>query len=102
MRELHGANEFPVIEFYAGSFAQRPSMAQLAGRPAARKRSRSRFGVVGLTHLPDPAHQVVALAAQHPESPHGGDPQLGHGLWTLTDIIGLQQDMAALFDHAHA
>ncbi|WP_225101940.1 hypothetical protein [Streptomyces sp. CoH27] len=95
---LHGANEFPVIEFYAGSFTQPPTMAQLADRPAARAGARARFGVVGLTYLPDPAHQVVALASQHSKAPHGGEPQAGGGLWSLTDIIALPRTTAALFD----
>ncbi|NEA98874.1 hypothetical protein [Streptomyces sp. SID13726] len=97
VHELHGANEFPVIEFYAGSFAQPPTMALLADRPAAQASARARFGVVGLTFLPDPAHQVVALAAQHSEAPHGGDPQAGGGLWSLTDIIDLPGATAGLF-----
>lgn len=98
VHELHGANEFPVIEFYAGSFAQPPTMAQLAGRPAARAGGQARFGVVGLTYLPDPARQVAALAARHSKAPHGGDPQAGDGLWTLADIIDLPQATAGLFD----
>lgn len=98
VHELHDANEFPEIEFYAGSFAQPPTIAQLADRTAARRGGQARFRVVGLTFLPDPAHQVVALAAQHSKAPHGGNPQAGDGLWTLTDIIDLPQATAALFD----
>ncbi|MFK0156715.1 hypothetical protein ACIQVK_32200 [Streptomyces sp. NPDC090493] len=98
VHELHGANEFPVIEFYAGSFSHPPTMAQLAGRPAARAGARARFGVAGLTYLPDPAQQVKALASQHSKAPHGGDPQPGGGLWSLTDIIDLPGATAALFN----
>ncbi|MET9083060.1 hypothetical protein ABZX77_14395 [Streptomyces sp. NPDC004237] len=98
VHELHGANEFPVIEFYAGSFAQLPTMAQLADRPAARADARARFGVVGLTFLPDPARQVVALAAQHSKAPPGGGSEVDDGLWTLTDIIDLPGATVALFD----
>ncbi|WP_416966686.1 hypothetical protein [Streptomyces sp. 4F14] len=98
VHELHGANEFPVIEFYAGSFSRAPTMAQLADRPAARAGGRARFGVVGLTYLPDPARQVVALASGHSQAPYGDGPQAGDGLWTLTDIIELPQVTAGLFD----
>ncbi|MFE3857056.1 hypothetical protein ACFXPN_38710 [Streptomyces griseorubiginosus] len=89
VHELHGANEFPVIEFYAGSFTTPPTMAQLADLPAARSAARARFGVVGLTYLPDPAHQVVPVASRHAQPPHGGGPRSADGLWTLTDLLDL-------------
>ncbi len=54
VRELHGINEFPVIEFYAGTFAQSPTPALLEGRDAARDHGRARFGAVGMTYLPTP------------------------------------------------
>lgn len=99
VRSIHGANEFPIIEFYAGTFARRPTVEQLSGLPAARERGRARFGVAGMTYLPDPANQIVAVASRHPEAPHGAEPGPTDGLWTMTDLIGLQRDMAKLFDH---
>jgi hypothetical protein len=53
---------------------------------------------VGLTYLPDPANQVPALAARNPESPRGEEPRPGDGLWQPTDLISLQEDIAASFD----
>ncbi|MEU0412159.1 hypothetical protein ABZ307_30650 [Streptomyces griseorubiginosus] len=96
VHELHGANEFPVIEFYAGSFTRPPTTAQLTNRPAARPAAGARFGVVGLTHLPDPARQVLLLASQHAQPPHGGAPRPGTGLWTLTDLLELPTATASL------
>lgn len=95
--ELERGNEFPIIEFYAGRFAKPPAPTELSGLPAARERARARFGVVGLTYLPDPANQVLALAALHPEPPVGGEPQPGDGRWAPTDIFNLQRDMSLLF-----
>ncbi|MFF7279500.1 hypothetical protein [Streptomyces griseorubiginosus] len=96
VHDLHGANEFPVIEFYAGSFTGPPTMTQLTNRPAARADAGARFGVVGLTHLPDPARQVLLLASQHARPPHGGAPRPGNGLWTLTDLLDLPTATASL------
>lgn len=98
VHELHGANEFPVIEFYAGSFTRPPTPAQLADRPAAQADAGARFGVVGMTYVPDPAHQVVVLDGQDAKPPRGGDPQAGSGLWTLTDIIDVPRITTGLFD----
>ncbi|MEU4500474.1 hypothetical protein [Streptomyces sp. NPDC024089] len=97
VREMSGTNEFPVIEFYAGTFTRPPTWADLSGRPAAADRGRSRFGVVGLSHLPDPAHQVRAVEAQDPHPPHGEDPRPGEGLWRLSDLMSLQEDVLRLF-----
>ncbi|MCF1592903.1 hypothetical protein [Streptomyces muensis] len=98
VHELHGANEFPVIEFYAGSFTQPPTMAQLAGRPTARAGARARFGVAVLTYLSDPLPSRWWHWSRSTPRPHGGDPQAGGGLWSLTDIIDLPGATAALFD----
>jgi hypothetical protein len=97
VRQIVGANDQPLIEFYAGRFDQPPTVEQLSGRPAARDHGEARFAVAGLVHLPDPAHQFRALAAAHPEPPTGAAPEPGEGLYTLTDIIGLQHDMKTLF-----
>ncbi|SCL14556.1 hypothetical protein GA0070616_0474 [Micromonospora nigra] len=100
VRDVVGAHERPVIEFYAGRFRRPPSLEQLHGRAAARERGQARFAVGGLVHLPDPANQVLALAAGHPEPPLGADPGPGEGLYTLTDSIRLQRTMATLFHAA--
>ncbi|MGX6603440.1 hypothetical protein ACWKSP_15055 [Micromonosporaceae bacterium Da 78-11] len=89
VREVHGTGRYPVIELYAGVFGSPPTLAQLSGRAAARERGRARYGVVGLTYLPDPAGQVVAIAAARTEGPQGGDPGPADGLYTLTDLIEL-------------
>lgn len=96
-REMTGGNEFPVIEFYAGTFARPPVEAELSDRAAAAERGRARFGVVGLSQLPDPAHQVPAVEARDAHPPYGGDPRPGEGLWQLSDIMSLQQDVRYLF-----
>ncbi|MFE7665982.1 hypothetical protein [Streptomyces celluloflavus] len=100
VRDLRGINEFPVIEFYTGTFAQPPTPAQLESRDAARDHGRARFGVVGMSCLPDPAGQVRAIAAQHRQAPRGADPLPGRGLWQLTDILNLQRDLRRLFGDA--
>ncbi|MFD3547234.1 hypothetical protein ACFWUW_16750 [Streptomyces sp. NPDC058655] len=94
---VDGLNETPLIEFYAGTFAQPPTPAELAGGRAARPGGRARFGVDGLTYLPDPAGQVRAVAAAHGEGPLGGEPGPGQGLYTVTDVMTLQRHMAELF-----
>ncbi|MFD7495779.1 hypothetical protein ACFV8T_25795 [Streptomyces sp. NPDC059832] len=94
---MSGTNEFPVIEFYAGAFTRPPTWADLSGRAAAAGRGRARFGVVGLTHMPDPARQVLAVEAQRPHPPHGEEPRPGEGLWRLSDLMSLQKDVSALF-----
>ncbi|MFF2013443.1 hypothetical protein ACFVWY_30870 [Streptomyces sp. NPDC058195] len=90
-------NEAPVIEFYEGTFSQPPTMAELAGRGAARPAAQARFRVTGLTYLPDPAHQVRAVAAAHADGPRGGEPVPGQGLYEVTDVMTLQRRMADLF-----
>lgn len=97
VREMNGANEFPVIEFYAGTFTRPPTWAELSGRAAAAEHARARFGVVGLTHVPDPAHQVLIIEAQQPQPPHGGDTLPGGGLWAMSDLMSLQEDVRGLF-----
>ncbi|PZT73777.1 MULTISPECIES: hypothetical protein [unclassified Streptomyces] len=95
--KIWGCNEEPEIEFYEGTFSQPPTMADLSGREAARPAARARFRVTGLTYLPDPAHQVRAVAAAHVDGPRGGEPIPGRGLHTVTDVMALQQDMVNLF-----
>jgi hypothetical protein len=102
VREVSGANEYPVIEFYAGRFRRPPSVAELTGRAAARDRGRARFAVVGLTYLPDPAGQVVALASQHPQAPAGTDPGPGEGLYTLTQNTTISSVRPEAHRHAGA
>ncbi|MFB7919470.1 hypothetical protein [Streptomyces sp. NPDC056061] len=97
VRDMHGGNEFPVIEFYAGSFGRPPVWAELSGRAAAAERGRARFGVVGLAQLPDPARQVRVVEAPRPQPPTGEEPRPGEGLWTLTDLMSLQEDVFRLF-----
>lgn len=97
VRQVNGLNETPVIEFYEGAFATPPTMADLAGRAAARPQARARFSVDGLTYLPDPANQVVAIAAARTDGPVGGEPVPGRGLYTVSDLYSLQDDMADLF-----
>ncbi|MFF9346257.1 hypothetical protein [Streptomyces sp. NPDC014734] len=97
VRDVHDADEFPVVEFYAGSFTRPPTWAELSGRDAAAERGRARFGVVGLAQLPDPAHQVRAVEARRPLPPAGEEPRPGEGLWTLTDLMSLQEDVFRLF-----
>ncbi|NGM12717.1 hypothetical protein [Verrucosispora sioxanthis] len=96
VRQVAGGNEYPVIEFYSGRFQQPPTLNELSGRAAARDRGGARFGVVGLTYLPDPANQVRALASQHPQPPLGNEPGPGEGRYTMTDIIRLQRAIVSL------
>lgn len=95
--KVNGLNETPVIEFYAGTFAQPPTPADLADGEAARPGGRARFDVDGLTYLPDPAHQVRAVAAGRHQGPLGGEPGPGQGLYTMSDVMTLQQHMVNLF-----
>ncbi|WBB93800.1 hypothetical protein [Verrucosispora sp. WMMC514] len=97
VREVAGGNEYPVIEFYAGRFDRPPTFGELSGRAAVRDRGGARFGVVGLTYLPDPANQVRALAAGYQQPPLGTDPGPGEGRYTMTDIIRLQHVIDRLF-----
>ncbi|MCZ7421510.1 hypothetical protein O7605_18560 [Verrucosispora sp. WMMA2121] len=99
VREVAGGNEYPVIEFYAGRFGRPPTFGELSGR-AAGDRGGARFGVVGLTYLPDPANQVRAVASGHRQPPLGIDPGPGEGRYTMTDIIRLQHVIERLFREA--
>ncbi|OKK15994.1 hypothetical protein AMK16_24945 [Streptomyces sp. CB00455] len=94
--QVTGLNEAPVIEFYCGTFTRPPALADLAGREAARPGGRARFLVDGLTYLPDPAHQVRAVAAAHGQGPRGGEPGPAQGLYTMTDILTLQRHIGEL------
>jgi hypothetical protein len=96
--ELHSDNggTFPVIEFYQGRFYRVPAAADLSGRAMARDHGRARFGVDGLTYLPDPAGQVVQVAAGKLAPPQGTSPGLGEGSWIFSDILLLQEQMARL------
>ncbi|GIJ22356.1 hypothetical protein [Micromonospora lutea] len=96
VRQVAASRAYPVIEFYSGSFDRPPTLGQLSGRPAALDRGHARFGVVGLNYLPDPANQVLAVAAQHQQPPLGNEPEPGEGLYTMTDIIRLQRDITRL------
>ncbi|GGS98088.1 hypothetical protein GCM10010156_65360 [Planobispora rosea] len=89
----------PVIEFYAGRFAAPPTVRQLAGRPAAggARVRHARFSVSGLTYLPDPARQVRLVTSRHSDKPLSAPPRPGEGLYTVTDLISLQQSMTMLF-----
>jgi hypothetical protein len=100
VHRVEGVNEYPIIEFYAGRFHQPPTLAQLSGRAAARDRGWARFGVEGLTYLPDPANQVVALASQHTQAPQGDEPRPGDPVYAC-DIIWLQTMARSLFDELH-
>lgn len=93
--------------FYAGRFDRPPSVARLAGRPAARHRHWAGCGVHGLTYLPDPARQFVALAAGHPDPPGPAGPRpdevpnpMSEGSYMLTDMFRLQHDLAKLYGDA--
>lgn len=97
VRDVAGGNEYPIVEFYAGRFDRAPTFDELSGRDAARDRGQARFGVVGLTYLPDPANQVLALASGQQQPPVGTDPGPGEGRYTMTDIIRLQHAITRLF-----
>jgi hypothetical protein len=88
---------FPVIEFYAGRFDRIPAAEQLTGRGMARGYGRERFGVMGLTYLPDPANQVVAIAADRPKPPQGAPPRPHQGQWIVTDLLRLQDYIRELY-----
>jgi hypothetical protein len=96
---VSGFNETPRLEFYAGTFTEPPTMSDLMRRRAARPAAHARLHVSGLTYLPDPAQQVKAVAAAYPEGPRGSESAHGPG-YTVTDVISLQQHMAALFGPA--
>ncbi|MBB2948350.1 hypothetical protein FB565_008133 [Actinoplanes lutulentus] len=91
VREVHGANEYPIVEFYQGVFDRVPVPSELVGRPSARDRGRARFAVIGMTYVPDPAGQVVVIASGQPDGPVGEEPRPGEGLYTLSDILGVQR-----------
>lgn len=97
VRELTGANEYPIIEFYAGTFTEPPTAAELWGGPAATGKGRARFAVLGMTYLPDPANQIVAVPGQC-EPPRGGEPEPGGGLFTMSDLFNLQRQVRLLFE----
>jgi hypothetical protein len=89
---------FPVIEFYAGRFGNIPAAEELTGRGMAREYGRGRFGVMGLTYLPDPANQVVAIAADCTSQPRGALPGAHQGQWIVTDLLRLQDYIKELYE----
>ena len=95
VREVQRGNEFPIVEFYAGDFDRVPELDELDGRAAARDRGRARYGVVGMTYLPDPARQIVSIASGHPHPPVGEEPRVGEGLWTLATLFRLPKYLRA-------
>jgi hypothetical protein len=98
--QLHrdGGGTFPVIEFYAGRFDRIPAAEELTGRGMAREYGRGRFGVMGLTYLPDPANQVVAIAADRTNPPQGALPRPHQGQWIATDLLRLQDYIKELYE----
>jgi len=103
VRELYrdSGGTFPVIEFYQGRFERFPTAEDLTGRSMARECGRGRFGVIGLTYLPDPANQVVAIGADHLDPPAGAPPKPHHGNCIITDLFWLQDYIRELFGAGH-
>jgi hypothetical protein len=97
--ELHRdrGGSFPVIEFYEGRFERLSAAQDLRGRAMASQYGGARFGVIGLTYLPDPANQVVLITSGSVDPPQGAPPRPHRGLWTLTDIMRLQDYVRKLF-----
>jgi hypothetical protein len=95
VRAIHGLHEYPIVEFYTGRFDRMPTADDLAGRGAAAERGRARFAVVGMSYLPDPARQVVAIDGRDVKPPEGGEPGPGDGLYTLTDNLRIQRVLTA-------
>jgi hypothetical protein len=88
----------PVVEFYRGRFDRPPTAEDLKGRAMAREYGRGRFGVFGLTYVPDPANQVVLIASAAVDPPQGAPPIPGRGEWTSTDLLQLQDHIRRLFE----
>jgi hypothetical protein len=93
---------FPVIGFYEGRFERIPTAENLAGRAIASKYGCGPFGVVGLTYLPDPANQVVAVATGVVDSLRGASPGANHSPWILTDLMSLQDYIRKLCEGGRA
>lgn len=96
VHDLHGANEFPVIEFYAGSFTGPPTMTQLTNRPAARADSRRPLRRGGSDPSPRPRPPSPAPGITARPAPTRRRPRPGNGLWTLTDLLDLPTATASL------
>lgn len=100
---LTGPNESPIVEFYDGVFDCIPNLEQLKGTKAIGatyndgKQHISLYGVCGMKYLPDLANQVHLIGAcvlEKPANEYLEDPV---GLYTVTDLFGIQEIIKQLF-----
>lgn len=96
-------NESPILEFYDKIFDSIPKIEALEkikakGRMYDSGVTRvSKFSVAGIKFLPDLANQIKLIAAcveTPPSNTHLDEPV---GLYTITDIFGIQDDIDNLF-----
>lgn len=97
-------NESPVIEFYDGIFGKEPSLQDLE-KAGAKGRTYNdgvariaKFSVAGMKFLPDLANQIKLVSACVATLPSNKHLEKPAGLYTVSDIFEIQDDIKALFN----
>lgn len=103
---IHGherPNESPILEFYDKIFDSVPEIGELQninakGRMYDSGIARiSKFSVAGIKFLPDLANQIKLIAACVQTPPSNAHLDKPVGLYTISDVFGIQDDIDNLF-----
>lgn len=103
IHEDTGINEIPVIEFYDHVSDTPPTLAEIQKHPARGAHYQdgttriARYAVAQMKYHPDPAGQISLIAAAIPRPPSHEHLAPAVGLYQLTDIFTLQNDIEYLF-----
>lgn len=103
IHKLSSPNESPIIEFYDGIFDNVPTLAQLEKLKAKGQRYNdgkvriAKFAVSGIKFLPDLANQMKLISACVEKIPSNEHLEKPTGLYSITDIFRLQNDIDKLF-----
>lgn len=96
-------NESPVLEFYDKIFDSVPKIGELEKINAKGRMNDSgvtrisKFSVAGIKFLPDLANQIKLIAACVEVPPFNTHLAESVGLYTITDVFGMQDDIDNLF-----
>lgn len=103
IHKLSNPNESPVIEFYDRVFDKVPALQMLENIKAKGQvynegiERISKYSVAGMKFLPDLANQVKLVSACVETPPSNKDLQKSVGLYTVSDIFEIQDDIKRLF-----
>lgn len=103
IHKLAGPNESPVLEFYDSVFDKVPTLLMLENIKAKGQVYNdgvgriSKYSVAGMKFLPDLANQIKLVSACVETPPSNKDLQKPVGLYSVSDIFEIQDDIKRLF-----